>query len=139
MYVLEENDYLEHYGVKGQKWGVRKQKRTGETKSSNRLNRAKTFVKKAAGNKKVQTFVKVAGTVSTAVAVAALLGTPAAALGVTAVRSAITSIGSLGLNSALDRAKTREDSTSTWKDAPIIKELEITPLTIRDINGKVVR
>lgn len=36
--IIDELDYLEHYGVKGQKWGVRKQQATNATKAIGRAS-----------------------------------------------------------------------------------------------------
>ena len=130
MYVVEK-DSLVHYGVSGMKWGVRHERKSEESKGHGRLSKAKAFAKRAASNKKVQNVAKVAGTISTSVAIAALFGTPIAALGATAAKSALSSIGSIGINSALDQAK-------AWGNIPVFEDLEIKPLVVEPITVKEV-
>ena len=38
-YFIDTGEYLEHYGIKGQRWGVRKKRKTSGTK---RFNKSKT-------------------------------------------------------------------------------------------------
>lgn len=58
--ILDESVYLEHYGVKGMKWGVRKDRPSGVSRSVNRsakkdakeFARAKAFTGEGAGNRR---------------------------------------------------------------------------------------
>ncbi len=71
--VIDEDVYLEHYGVKGQKWGVRKSKssNTKTTKPKKKSLTAKE--KRVRSEKRIRTAQKVLGTAATAVYAAAFI------------------------------------------------------------------
>lgn len=76
MISLENADHFEHHGVKGQKWGVRRNRKSsnGGSIGSHKQSSVGQLVKKGLSNKKVRTALGIAGIGVAAVATYALAG-----------------------------------------------------------------
>ena len=106
---MSENEYLAHYGVKGMKWGVRKDRVSG----TGSMRKAKTDGFKITSDH-VATAAKIGVTVVAATVSGGLGGAMASSVlnneivigaATSAVNAAITAIGSLGVDVVNEHAK----------------------------------